>query len=179
MLGISANASLISKFESLGMANEEVDAILKSFGRRSGVSAGADIVPAEKFTDYTTCLLSGAACSYARLDVGTRQIYSFLYAGDFCDLHRYVLPGRDKALAVQALVDCSIATIAHSEVDLLLEKYPRLYLAFWRAAMLEVSIMRQWLSNARQAWQCREWPTCFASCWCDGKRSGFPAASCP
>ena len=150
MIGRFPNAFLISKFERLGMSKEEVDALLKLLSNQSGVAAGTDIVRAEEATGYTTCLLSGAACSYTRLDNGTRQIYSFLYAGDFCDLYRYVLPERDKALAVQALVDCSIATIVHSEIDLLLIKYPRLYLAFLRAAMLEVSIMRQWLSNARQ-----------------------------
>jgi CRP-like cAMP-binding protein len=150
MLGRFPNAPLISKFESLGVSKEEVDALLKLLVKQSGVSAGADIVRAEESNDYATCLLSGAACSYTRLDNGTRQIYSFLYSGDFCDLHRYILPERDKTLAVQALVDCSISTIAHSEIDLLLIKYPRLHLAFWRAAMLEVSILRQWLSNARQ-----------------------------
>jgi len=61
-----------------------------------------------------------------------------------------VLPGRGEGLAVQAVADCSIATIGHSEIEQLLAQYPRMTLAFWRATMLEASILRERLSNARR-----------------------------
>ena len=150
MIGTFANASLASKFESLGMGNDELDALVQLLKHHPRVPAGADIIRAAQSTGYSTLLLSGIACSYKRLEDGTRQIYSFQYPGDFCDLYRYVLPERDEAIAVQALADCSIATIDYSDIEQLLARHPRLGLAFWRATMLEASILREWLSNARR-----------------------------
>jgi CRP-like cAMP-binding protein len=151
VIGTFANAFLTSKFESLGMGNDELDALVQFLKHQPRVLAGADIVHAEQSRGYSTLLLSGVACSYKRFEDGARQIYSFRYPGDFCDLYRYVLPDRDQALTVQALTDCVITTIDYSEVERLLAQHPRLWLAFWRATMLEVSILRQWLSNARRS----------------------------
>jgi CRP-like cAMP-binding protein len=150
VLGTIADAPLASKFESLGMRNEEVDALVQFLKHQSRVPAGADIVYAEQSAGYSRLLLSGVACSYKRSESGARRIYSFQYPGDFCDLYRYLLPESDETLAVQALAECSIAIIAYSEIKQLLAQCPRLRLALWRATMLEASILRQWLSNARK-----------------------------
>jgi CRP-like cAMP-binding protein len=99
---------------------------------------------------HSTLLLAGVACSYKRLQDGARQIYSFQYPGDFCDLSRYVLPERDEAMAVQALTDCSVATIDYADIERLLAQRPRLGLALWRTTMLEATIVRERLSNARR-----------------------------
>lgn len=147
---IGTNAPLASKFESLGMESEEVEALVQCLKRESRVPAGADIVYADQSVGYSTLLLTGIACSYKRSKSGTRHIYAFLYPGEFCDLSRYLLPEWDETLTVQALSQCSIATILYSEIRQLLVERPRLRLALWRATMLEASILRQWLSNARQ-----------------------------
>jgi CRP-like cAMP-binding protein len=132
------------------MSNDELSVLVQFLKHQPRVPAGADIIHAAQSTGYSTLLLSGVACSYKRLEDGTRQIYSFQYPGDFCDLYRYVLPERDEAIAVQALSDCSIATLGYSDIEQLLERCPRLGLAFWRATMLEASILREWLSNTRR-----------------------------
>jgi len=150
VIGTIANERLASKFKSLGMENEDVDAVVRMLRERPRVAAGADITRSERSAGYSTVLLTGVACSYKRSESGTRQIYSFKYPGDFCDLYRCLLPKWSETLAVQALSECSIATILHSDIKHLLTQHPRLRLALWRAAMLEVSVLRQWLSNARQ-----------------------------
>jgi CRP-like cAMP-binding protein len=53
-------------------------------------------------------------------------------------------------MAVQALTDCSIATIGYADIDRLLARNPKLGLALWRATMLEASILRERLSNSRR-----------------------------
>jgi CRP-like cAMP-binding protein len=141
---------LASKFVSLGIDNDELNALVRFLRLQPRVPAGADIIHAAQSFEYSTLLLSGVACSYKRLEDGTRQIYSFQYPGDFCDLYRYVLPERDEAIAVQALSDCSIATIGYADIEQLLARRPRLGLALWRATMLEASILRERLSNARR-----------------------------
>jgi CRP-like cAMP-binding protein len=145
-----AIVSLAAKFESLGMDRDEADGLVHFLKHRAGVSAGTDIIHPAQSTRYTTLLVSGVACSYRRLEDGTRQIYSFRYPGDFCDLYRYVLPERDEAIAVQAVTDCLVATIDYGDIERLLTRHPRLGLALWRMTMLEATILRERLSNARR-----------------------------
>jgi CRP-like cAMP-binding protein len=132
------------------MDHDELDVLVQFLKHQPRLPAGADIIHAAQSTGHSTLLLAGVACSYKRLQDGTRQIYSFQYPGDFCDLYRYVLPERDEAIAVQALTDCSVATIDYADIERLLVRRPRLGLALWRTTMLEASILRQRLSNARR-----------------------------
>ena len=145
-----AIASLASKFENLGMKNGEWDGLVQFLKLQPRVLAGADVIRAAHSARHATLLLSGVACSYKRLEDGTRQIRSFQYPGDFCDLYRYALPERDEATAVQALSDCSIAIIDYTDIEQLLARHLTLGLALWRATMLEASILRERLSNARK-----------------------------
>jgi CRP-like cAMP-binding protein len=147
---IVAISALASKLESLGIGRDDLDALVQFLKVQPRVPAGADIIHAAQPAGYSTLLLSGVACSYRRLEDGTRQIYSFQHPGDFCDLYRYVLPERNEAMAVQALADCSIATIGHADIEQLLVRRPKLGLVLWRATMLEASILRERLSNARR-----------------------------
>ena len=55
-----------------------------------------------------------------------------------------------RAEAVQALTDCLVATIDYAEIDRLLVRHPKLSLVLWRMTMLEASILRERLSNARR-----------------------------
>jgi CRP-like cAMP-binding protein len=149
-MGTIPIASLASKFESLGMGHGDLGGLVQFLKQQPRVLAGADVIRAANSAKRSTLLLSGVACSYKRHEDGTRQIYSFQYPGDFCDLYRYVLPEQDDAIAVQALTDCSIATIDYADIERLLVRHRRLGLALWRATMLEEGILRERLSNARR-----------------------------
>jgi CRP-like cAMP-binding protein len=142
--------SLASKFKSLGMDSDELDVLVQFLKHQPRILAGVDIIGMAQSSGHSTLLVAGIACSYKRLQDGTRQIYSFQYPGDFCDLYRYVLPERDEAIAVQALADCLVATIDYADIERLLAKHPRLGLALWRTTMLEATILRERLSNARR-----------------------------
>lgn len=150
LTGTTAIASLALKFKSVGIDTDELDVLVQFLKHQPRVLAGADIIHAAQSAGHSTLLLAGVACSYKRLEDGSRQIYSFQYPGDFCDLYRYVLPERDEAMAVQALTECSVATIDYADIEQLLAQRPRLGLALWRTTMLEASILRERLSNARR-----------------------------
>lgn len=150
LTGTTAIASLALKFRSLGIDTDELDVLVRFLKHQPRVPAGADIIHAAQSTGHSTLLLAGIGSSYKRLEDGSRQIYSFQYPGDFCDFYRYVLPERDEAMAVQALTECSVATIDYADIDQLLAQRPRLSLALWRTTMLEASILRERLSNARR-----------------------------
>jgi CRP-like cAMP-binding protein len=132
------------------MDADELDVLVQFLKHQPDVAAGADVIQASRSARCSTLLLAGVACSYKRLEDGARQIYSFQYPGDFCDLYRYVLPENDEAVAVQALTDCSVATIDYADIEQLLARHPRLGLPLWRMTMLEASILRERLSNARR-----------------------------
>lgn len=142
--------SLASKFESLGMGKDELDAFVQFLKQQPPILAGADVIRAGYSAKKATLLLSGVVCSYKRLEDGTRQIYSFRYPGDFCDLYRYGLPERDEAVAVQAITECLVATIDYVDIDRLLVRHSGVGLALWRATVLETRILRERLSNARK-----------------------------
>ena len=139
---------VIWKLRSLGLKGEAgLQALSKLIKVKVGVSRGEEIIGAGTSPTHSTVLLDGIACSYERLEDGGRQIHAFRLAGDFCDLHRHVLPELGDEVAVAALSDCSIGIIAYGDLDRLMAQYPTLGLALWRATMLETSISRQRLLN--------------------------------
>lgn len=140
--------ALASKFKSLELDSEAgLQAVLKLVKVKEAVSPGKNIVDTLVSPKQLTVMLAGVACLNKRLEDGSRQIYTFQYPGDFCDLHRYVLPEADQAVTVTALTDCLIGVIRHDDMDQMISKHPKLGLAFWRASMLEASIFRERLLN--------------------------------
>lgn len=143
---------LRQKLKSLGVDSDtELDAVLNRINVCAGTRRSDDIIALGRSPKNLTVLLDGVACLYERLTNGTRQIYTFQYAGDFCALNQHVLPEANNEIAVAAITSCSIGFIERSDLDLLIAQYPSLGLALWRAVMLEASIFRKrLLSVARQ-----------------------------
>jgi CRP-like cAMP-binding protein len=145
--GLAATASLAAKFRALGIESDELNDLVRFVKNLSSIAAGSDIVRAGERPRCSTIVLAGIACQYRRRDDGSRQIYSFHHPGDFCDLYRYVLPELDESVAVQAITDCSVAKIDHTDIERLLSSKPKLGLALWRATMLASRIVRERLLN--------------------------------
>src|SRR5215471_6707578 len=142
--GVDVVHPVIWKLRSLGLDGEaESKAFLKLIKRTVRVSRGKEIIGAGTYPAHVTVLLDGIACSYERREDGDRQIQAFHHPGDFCDLHRDMLP--NDAVAVAALTDCLVGTIRYRDLDRILEQHPKLGLVLWRAAMLEGSICRETL----------------------------------
>jgi len=142
--GRQAFGPLVRKLRSLGVDSDtELDGLLDCVKVKPHLDRGADIVTSGRSPAYSTVLLDGVACLYERLEDGGRQIYAFQYAGDFCDLHRHVLPGTNKEVAIAAVTDCSVGMIEHNDLEQLIVQYPSLGSALWRATMLEASIFRK------------------------------------
>jgi CRP-like cAMP-binding protein len=140
--------ALALKFRGLGLDSEaDLQSLLRIVKIGEAVGRSENIVDTGSLPKQLTVLLAGVACLHKRLEDGSRQIYTFQYPGDFCDLHRYVLPELDQAVAVMALTDCLTGTIRHDDMERTLAQHPKLGLAFWRASMLEASIFRERLLN--------------------------------
>ena len=141
------SSALALKFKSLGADPGDLDMMLQAAKHRAPFAAGSDIICPGDSGGRSTVLLVGMACSYKRNEDGGRSILAFHHPGDFCDLHRYVLPKRDSEVGIQALTDAVVAVIDYRDMDRLLAR-PKLALAFWRATMLEAAIYRERLTNA-------------------------------
>lgn len=140
--------SLRQKLISLGVeSNEELEAVLNRVTVRACTGPAEDIIAPGKSPRHLTVLLRGVANLYERLADGSRQIYAFQYPGDFCDLHRHVLPETNNEVAVAAVTVCSTGIIDHDDLELLITRCPSLGRALWRATMLEASIFQKRLLN--------------------------------
>jgi CRP-like cAMP-binding protein len=138
--------TLIQKFKTLGMDNDKaLQAFLLLVKVKGRVSRGDDIVRPGSSPRYSTVLLNGLACRYKMTEHGRRQIFTFQYPGDFCDLSRYVLRELDEAVA--ALTDCVIGVIHHEDIGRITAQHPKLGLALWRDTIAEASIIRERLLN--------------------------------
>lgn len=154
--GVSLGASMTRalgavgrKFRSLGIDCEEgLQALLPLVKVKGSISRGADIVATGGSTHCSTVLLNGTACRYKVTESGRRQIFTFQYPGDFCDLNRYVLAESDDAVA--ALSECSVGIIRHEDLERITRQYPEMGQALWRNVMVEASIFREWLLNVGQ-----------------------------
>jgi len=89
--------ALALKFRSLELESEaDLQTVLRLVKMREAVSPGENIVDTRSPVRQLTVLLAGVACLHKRLEDDSRQIYTFQYPGDFCDLHRYMLPELDR-----------------------------------------------------------------------------------
>jgi len=87
------------KLKSLGVDADDRALALRALKRHVRVAAGADVIRADEPVSRSTVLLAGMACSYERNEDGARHIHSFHHAGDFCDLHGFLLTATDHSVA--------------------------------------------------------------------------------
>lgn len=141
-LGPKIAKSLVLRLRQLGLeSDKDLQAFLSLFKGTRSVDRGDDIVRLGNAQKLLTVMLSGIACRYRIVDSGRRQIFTFHYAGDFCDYHRYVLPYRDDPVA--ALTDCLVGVIPHEEIERTIKYHPKVGFAFWRVTALEARMFQE------------------------------------
>jgi CRP-like cAMP-binding protein len=132
----------------LGVSERDISGILPNIRVGSRLERGDEILPAGHGAQRSTVLMEGIACLYERFADGSRQIYSFQYAGDFCDLGLHVLQAPN--VGVAAVTDCKIGYIEKHVLEQMLIQYPALGMAVWRYTMLEAVCLRARLAGSRQ-----------------------------
>ena len=111
------------------------------------VPAHTDLASEGDKPTHVHLILEGFACRYKFTAEGNRQIMAYLVAGDFCDLHVFVLKQMDHSIGT--LSPCKVVDIPREQILRLLEK-PRLSLAMWCAALVDAAVLREWLVNIGQ-----------------------------
>lgn len=121
----------------------EQDHFLTSLSESRSFAPGEEIVPAEKPVNFSSVILEGLACRQKVLQSGERQITAFHVAGDFCDLHTYLL----KTLpdSVVGITACRVALVPHERLDAITAKLPRLARLLWKSTLIDAAVYRRWL----------------------------------
>jgi CRP-like cAMP-binding protein len=125
------------------LAQEERDRIAASVSRVQSFGPSETIVPAETRVDFSSVLLKGLSARQKVLKAGNRQITAFHVAGDFCDLHTYVL----KTLpdSVVAMSECEVAVIPHAQLDKIVRDSYHITRLLWASTLIDASMFRQWI----------------------------------
>lgn len=110
--------------------------------------AGSDIIREGDKPTQCCILVSGFLCRSKIIAKGKRQIISFHLAGDIPDLQHLHLATADHD--VTTLTAVKLCFIPHSVMSDLIFNHPALGAFFWREALVEAAIFREWIANIGQ-----------------------------
>lgn len=158
----------------------EEAALLAAFAPTRTLQPGEEILRQFSEPSESTLLVSGLCGRLVSLAGGAQQLTALHVAGDFVDLHAFVLGRMDHS--VVALTPCEIATIGHSALRNVTKIYPRLARSLWFLTMVDAATHRQWLTmlGRRDALQrgahlvCELYTRLSDVGLTDGGRFGFP-----
>lgn len=101
------------------------------------------IVRSGEELDHSMLLLSGFALRCKFTADGARQIVEINLAGDFIDLHGFILKRLEHEIS--AASRCEIGTVPHSELKRVTEQFPRLSRVLWFQTLVDAAIHREWM----------------------------------
>jgi CRP-like cAMP-binding protein len=101
-----------------------------------------DLVAEGTTPDYSCLLLSGFAGRYNISVEGKRQITALHVAGDFVDLHSFLMKPMDHSIG--AIGTCRIATVSHAALARITENHPRLTRLLWLNTLIDAGTHRRW-----------------------------------
>ncbi|RRH94976.1 Crp/Fnr family transcriptional regulator [Mesorhizobium tamadayense] len=104
---------------------------------------GEDIVPEGSRPTVSTLIVDGLAARYKVLEDGGRQFTSLQVAGDFVDLHAFLLKTMDHGII--ALSPCRVVAAQHSTLRVITEQAPHLTRLLWLDTLVDGAIHREWI----------------------------------
>ncbi|MCK1718085.1 Crp/Fnr family transcriptional regulator [Bradyrhizobium sp. 141] len=107
--------------------------------------AGEDLIADGDPVDSVRLVLSGWLCRYKTLEDGRRQIVNFIFPGESCDAHAFLLAVMDHSIAT--LTPVVYAEIKRARFESLLAGAPSLAEAFWCETLVNNAIQREWAIN--------------------------------
>lgn len=137
----------IRRLNALRPLSPEAQASLK-YAMLEGVqraSAGEDLISEGDPVDSVRVVLSGWLCRYKTLEDGRRQIVNFIFPGESCDAHAFLLSTMDHSIA--ALTQAVYAEIKRAQFESLLAADHSLAEAFLCETLVNNAIQREWAIN--------------------------------
>lgn len=107
--------------------------------------ANEDLISEGDPVDGVRVVLSGWLCRYKTLEDGRRQIVNFIFPGEGCDAHAFLLSVMDHSIATLSPV--VYAEIKRARFETLVAGDRSLAEAFWCETLVNNAIQREWTIN--------------------------------
>jgi CRP-like cAMP-binding protein len=104
-----------------------------------------DLVRQGERPDHSVVLLSGLAGRNHSFRDGGRQFSQLHVAGDFVDLHSFLLNTMDHS--VTALTESQVAHVPHERLKRMTSRSPRLARLLWLDTLIDGAVHRQWIAR--------------------------------
>ncbi len=125
------------------LSAKERDALRSIAGPPRVIAAGSDMIIEGSRATRSTLVTDGYCTRYRMMEGGERQITSIHVAGDFVDLHSFLLKVMDHS--VSALSNCTVVHFEHSDLETITRQYPHLTRLLWLSTLLDTAIHREWI----------------------------------
>ncbi len=141
--------SLAQKLQSFEKLSEADLAVLDQVvSKTRQVDARQDLIMEGDGPTDVQLILKGFACRYKLLANGRRHIFSYMIAGDFCDLHGCLFRTMDHSVAT--LTPCTVVDIPRRTILDLTENHPPIARGLMWSTLVEQAVLREWLVNMGQ-----------------------------
>lgn len=107
--------------------------------------SGEDLISEGDAVDSVRLVLSGWLCRYKTLEDGRRQIVNFIFPGESCDAHAFLMPAIDHSIATMTPV--VYAEIKRAHFESLVANHRSLAEAFLCETLVNAAIQREWAIN--------------------------------
>ncbi|AZO82162.1 MULTISPECIES: Crp/Fnr family transcriptional regulator [unclassified Bosea (in: a-proteobacteria)] len=135
---------LVRKLETItSLSEEERGLLLELPVSVRPFDAYQDIVSEGERTKQCCLVIEGLVCRYKIVGSGERQILSLHIPGDIPDLHSLHIEEMDHSLGT--LTAATVGFIPHDAVRRITRASYRVAEAFWREALIDASIFREWM----------------------------------
>lgn len=121
---------------------QEEEAIRGLISHTIDLPADQVFIHAGRELKESTLLLDGWMARAKDLQSGQRQLAELQVAGDFVDLHGFVLKRLDHDIIT--LSRCRVAVVPHDRLKDLTERCPHLTRLYWFMTNLDAAIQREW-----------------------------------
>ena len=137
-----AIAGLLLKLRARDLIGLEEEEVLRaSVSEIREYPEGRTIVRTGTTVSHSTLLVEGIVCRYKDLADGQRQIMELHVAGDFVDLHGFLLKQLDHN--VGAMTKIRVALVPHDALRSITESHPHLGRMLWFSTLMDASIHRE------------------------------------
>jgi CRP-like cAMP-binding protein len=138
----AAVAALLLKLRARDVVSREEEEVLcGAIAEIRELPAGRPIVRAATSLSASTLLIEGLVCRYKDLADGQRQIMEFHVAGDFVDLHGFLLKQIEHNVGSMTAV--KVALVPHDTLRRITETHPHLTRMLWFSTLLDAAIHRE------------------------------------
>ncbi|WP_166037256.1 Crp/Fnr family transcriptional regulator [Sphingosinicella sp. YJ22] len=123
------------------VTDAEADILRNAAARVEDVPLGRTLVAAGQKLDQSMLIVSGFVARYKDLSNGQRQITDIHVAGDFTDLHGFLLKRLEHN--VGTLAPTRIAFVPHERLTRISEEQPHLLRMLWLSTLIDSAIQRE------------------------------------